>query len=152
MAETQKIKPAGGKPAATTQNDDKPTGAELQTDQAPEVAEPGAGAGTGGDEAAVVKADEEISDSLFAKTEPGEEYVTLAKDVVEEFYFPDTKRPSYRLLFTKGQVVRRSEIDALNSRVAARRAATEGEFLIDSTTVASGTRQPADVRKDDEGK
>lgn len=75
--------------------------------------------------------------------------VTLKEDVVEEFFFPDTKRPSYRLKYRKGQTVQRSAIEAHNARVAAKQKARElaekGEVDpenpagIDSTTLASGT-------------
>lgn len=41
--------------------------------------------------------------------------VTVQDDVYEEFYFENTQRPAYRLLFTKGQVVKQSQIDAVKS-------------------------------------
>lgn len=67
--------------------------------------------------------------------------VVLKRDVYEQFYFPGTQRPSYRLAFTKGQVVARA---ALAERVAAiRLAAARGTGInplgIDASTLASGT-------------
>lgn len=68
----------------------------------------------------------------------GEQFVTLDKEVVERFYFPDTKRPSHRVLFHKGQVVPKSLIA---ERAAEIRAALskDGAVTIDTTTIASGT-------------
>lgn len=97
-----------------------------------------------GDDAVVIKADEGGAGKHGSET-AGETYVTLDKDVVEEFYFPDTKRPSYRLLFTKGQVVPKSAVDLVeaNAKEIARRKSGEVDkdnpAGIDSTTLASGT-------------
>jgi hypothetical protein len=60
-----------------------------------------------------------VKESLYKSLEASDELVVVTKDIVEEFYFPDTKRPSSRLLFTKGQVVRKADIDAHNARAAA---------------------------------
>lgn len=132
MAEQQKKGAAGAK--------DKD---ELQTDAAPAPAAPA------DDEAVLVKRGEgSVNDGLFEKTEAGEELVTLGRDVVEEFYYPGTKRPAYRVLFTKGQVVRRSAIEQYNSALEG---PDESNPLgIDSSTLASGTR--VEPVKDDEGK
>lgn len=75
--------------------------------------------------------------------------VTLKEDVVEEFYYPDTKRPSYRLRYRKGQTVPRTVIEQHNANVKARARAAEfaekGEVDpdnpagIDSSTLHSGT-------------
>lgn len=54
----------------------------------------------------------------------GDSFVTINKDVVEQFYYPGTKRPAERILFTRGQVVKKSYIDALNARVDAGRGVT----------------------------
>jgi hypothetical protein len=92
------------------------------------------------DEGVVVRAEEKVEDFTSAESV---EMVELTKNVYEEFYFPDTKRPSYRLLFTKGQTVPKSTVDAINAarqsdeeREAAQKANPAG---IDSTTLASGT-------------
>lgn len=104
-----------------------------------------AGAGVGPD-AVLLRADEEIGDDLIEDASSAQ-FVTLSKDVVEEFVYPGTKRPAHRLLFTKGQVVPRDRIDALNAGVQARAAEAERDgdpdpknpAGIDSTTLASGT-------------
>lgn len=87
----------------------------------------------------------------------GQVMVTLTKNVYEEFYFPNTNRPSYRLLYTKGQVIPKSTIEALNDEVEARKArnqrAASGELDesnpagIDSSTLASGTYPGVQVEK-----
>lgn len=41
--------------------------------------------------------------------------VVVKDDVYEEFYYENTQRPAYRLLFTKGQVVKQSQLDAVKS-------------------------------------
>lgn len=74
----------------------------------------------------VVGAGDTLKDSLF---DGSGDFVTLTKDVVEEFYFPDTNRPSYKLLFAKGQVVRRADIEALNTRLEATRAVAGGDVV-----------------------
>lgn len=71
-------------------------------------------------------------------------FVTITKDVIETFYYPNTKTPSQRVLFAKGQVVPKSTIDALNANVEAARKRAESdevalEDYVDSTTLASGT-------------
>jgi hypothetical protein len=110
----------------------------LQTSQAPEVAAPE------GDDVVVIKSDGKVEDSLFAKVEAGDELVTLAKDVVEEFYYPGTKRASYRLLYTKGQVVRRSDVERTNARADGSVVSEENPAGIDSTTLVShGANSPA---------
>lgn len=47
----------------------------------------------------------------------GDALVEVTEDVFEEFYYPDTKRPSYRLLLHKGQIVKKSELEALTAKV-----------------------------------
>ena len=95
-------------------------------------------------EAAVLGVDSGVEEGLYSTSE-GEQYVTLNKDVLEEFFYPDTKRPAYRVLYTKGQVVPKSQIDAYNAQVEAakNRENLEGDeavrATIDSTTLASGT-------------
>lgn len=56
------------------------------------------------------------SGKITAYTGDGD-VVTIDEDVVETFYYPDTKRPSTRLLYVKGQQVQRSVIDAYNAAV-----------------------------------
>lgn len=75
---------------------------------------------TAGSDALVVKPSDKI-EGVFADAEQAP-YVTLTRDVVEEFYFPGTIRPAHRILFTKGQTVARAVIDRLNSGVAAQSA------------------------------
>jgi hypothetical protein len=118
--------------------------AEQQQDvQAQRESDPTAGGG----EAKIVKADEEVSESMFASATETDKLVVCNEDVLEEFFYPGTTRPSYRVLYTKGQTVRQSAIDAHNAGVKARKAAAEGRPVdednpagIDSTTIASGTR------------
>lgn len=95
-------------------------------------------------DAVVVAVDGTVESGYYDENDNNEVYVTLNKDVLEEFYYPDTKRPSYRVLYTKGQVVAKSLIDAYNATVEARAAgAPEGDeavrATIDTTTLASGT-------------
>lgn len=100
-----------------------------------------------GDDAVLSKLDEELPSSIY-EVAGGAEYVTLQRDIVEEFFYPDTKRPSYRLLYTKGQVVSKAAIEAYNDGVRAANARRAGEVDeanpagIDSTTIAAGTRVP----------
>ncbi len=99
-----------------------------------------------GENAVLLRAGAEIGDELISAS-GGEQFVTLEKDIVEEFIYPGTKRPAHRLLFTRGQVVRRATIDALNANVQAARAAAErggdvdpaNPAGVDETTLASGT-------------
>lgn len=98
-----------------------------------------------GDEAVTVTDTDKI-EGVYEDTD-NDALVTITKDVVEEFYYPGTKRPAHRILFVKGQVVRKAEIDRLNSNVEARKAAASRdadepvplEEHIDPTTIASGT-------------
>lgn len=95
-------------------------------------------------EAALVGVDDTVADALYDDAD-SEAYVLLKQDVIEEFYYPDTTRPAYRVLYTKGQRVQKSAIDAYNAATEARKKAgdLEGDDLvvatIDSTTLASGT-------------
>jgi hypothetical protein len=100
-------------------------------------------------DAQVVKEDETVSSSVYEITDTTE-MVTLQRDLVEEFFYPDTKRPSYRILYTKGQTVSRAAIEAYNAGVEAANKLRENGGVdpanpagIDSTTIASGTRVPA---------
>jgi hypothetical protein len=102
-----------------------------------------------GDDATVIKLEDSVDRSAYEITDTAE-FVTLQRDLVEEFYFPDTKRPSYRLLYTKGQVVSRAAIEAYNADVELANKRRENGGIdpanpagIDSTTIASGTRVPA---------
>lgn len=69
--------------------------------------------------------------------------VTLKQDVIEEFRYPGTTRPAYRVLYTKGQVVQKKAIDAYNAATEARKVELTGDAAVaayvDSTTLASGT-------------
>jgi hypothetical protein len=86
----------------------------------------------------VVDADDADKLEGLLTAHEGETFVRLEKEVLETFYYPDTKRPSHRVLFHKGQVVARSVIE---ERAAAIRAAkaTGVAAQIDATTLASGT-------------
>lgn len=108
--------------------DSDPTDAGVNDD----LATAGAGKDT-----VLIKADGTVEDSAFDATD-SEEFVTLNKDIVEEFFYPNTKRPAYRILHTKGQTVRKSIVDQYNEAAKADRAA----FQIDSSTLASGTKAP----------
>lgn len=46
------------------------------------------------------------------------EFVTIKQDVVEDFVYPGSKRVAQRVLFARGQVVRRSQIEAYNAAAA----------------------------------
>lgn len=96
-----------------------------------------------GDDSVVVKNTDKIDSSVYGDSETAETYVTITKDVIEEFQYPGTKRPAQRVLFAKGQVVAKSTIDALNANVEAAKAADPDnpklEEYVDSTTLASGT-------------
>ncbi len=99
-----------------------------------------------GPNAVLLHAGDEVGDELIAAS-TGQQFVTLDKDIVEEFIYPGTKRPAHRLLFTKGQVVSRATIDTLNANVRATRVAAErggdadpaNPAGVDETTLASGT-------------
>jgi len=70
-----------------------------------------------------------------------DEFVTLTADVVEQYRYPNTQRPAHRLAYTKGQVVRRSEIEARRADLTP----VEGiAGYLDSSTLASGSyKDPA---------
>lgn len=107
-------------------------------------------AGENDDAQVVLGIDVDLEGDLY-ETTSGDELVTLSKDVVEEFYYPNTKRPAYRILFTKGQTVKKSVIDQANADAATLRKRLEGaepklEDVVDSTTLASGTG--ANLRSD----
>jgi hypothetical protein len=72
-----------------------------------------ANAGVGDDVVHVNALEEGDVSGAYKAYTGGEELVEVTQDVMETFYFPDTKRPAQRLRFTKGQIVRKSEIDAL---------------------------------------
>lgn len=99
-----------------------------------------------GDGNVVLGTDDTVSASHYEETD-AHTFVTLKKDVVEEFFFPDTTRPSYRVLYHAGQVVNKGVLDAYNeaTKTAAKLRKTggvdpENPAGIDSTTLASGTR------------
>lgn len=127
--------PAKSSDAVENANPSAPTEAEVKQSAA-DVAE--------ANDAVVVAVDGTVESGYYDENDSNEVYVTLNKDVLEEFYYPDTKRPSYRVLYTKGQVIAKSLIDAYNATVEARKAAApEGDdavrATIDTTTLASGT-------------
>ena len=90
-----------------------------------------------GDDAVLVRRGDTMDKSVYEAGTDDDPFVTVQKDVVEEFFFPGTKRPAYRVAFVKGQTVRKWAIDALSAKVP------EGEpelrDYIDSSTFASGT-------------
>jgi hypothetical protein len=95
--------------------------------------------------AIVISATDQIDTGLFTDAGEVDKLVTVDKDVYEEFYFPGTKRPSHRLLYTAGQTVKQSDLDRIN---ASRKAAAEADpaaFPVDPTTLASGTRAEGPV-------
>lgn len=142
--------------------DGKPTGAEKQaqaqkaeTDaviksdptEGGTTAEAGLATAGVGDDAVVIRKGEEVDSSLYATSDVKDPYVVLQKDVVEEFYFPNTKRPSHRLLFRKGDTVRQSQLDALKAPEApGDDVAAQLRAQVDSTTLASGTGATGVVR------
>lgn len=129
----------------TTSKTSKSAAAKAAEEQSQEIKDVKDSDPTGGGEAAAVLGVESGVDEGLYSTSEGEQYVTLNKDVLEEFYYPDTKRPAYRVLYTKGQVVPKSQIDAYNAQVEAAKARQnlEGDdavrATIDSTTLAAGT-------------
>lgn len=91
-------------------------------------------------DAALVAADD--PDSIESLIEAGDtdEIVVLKQDVVEEFRYPGTKRPSYRVLYHKGQAIQRSVLAARAAEIRAANAdRTDLASYIDATTLASGT-------------
>lgn len=91
-------------------------------------------------DAVVIKATGEIDSGLFTDAGETDKLVTVDKDVYEEFYFPGTTRPSHRLLYVAGQVVKQSDLDRINRSRAAAEKADGSEFPLDPTTIASGTK------------
>ena len=126
------------KKAAENQADE--TKAVIESDPTSGGANAEAGLTTAGvgDDAVLVKDGE--TPSGFYEDSGQETYVTVTKDVVEEFYYPGTKRPAYRVRFTKGQIVPKAVIDQLEADAKAREADPNAlENYIDSTTYAAGT-------------
>ena len=84
-------------------------------------------------------ADPDALDGLYDAADT-DEMLVLKQDVLEEFVYPGTRRPSYRIAYHKGQVVARS---TLLARAAELRLATADRSdlrnYIDPTTFASGT-------------
>lgn len=100
---------------------------------------------TEGTDAELIRADDPDALERLVATATTDELVELQSDVVEEFYYPDTKRPSYRVLYNKGQRVLRSVLDqrARDIRLA-RAGASENPVerlaaTVDATTLAAGT-------------
>lgn len=78
----------------------------------------------------VIKAGQPVT--LEGVDEGGDIFVTVAKDVVLEFFPPGTKRPSHQLLFHAGQTVLKSELtkyedDRQTVGLAARDTRTAGQ-------------------------
>ena len=101
-------------------------------------------AGTGSD-AVLVRADQEIPEAMF-EAAATEDMVRLTAPLVGEFFYPNTVRPSYKILHTVGEIVPRSVVDAHNAGVRLRKLLADNDGVdpanpagIDSTTIASGT-------------
>lgn len=133
-----------------SEQDTKKTGAaKSANDQNAEIAgviesDP-TGSALDGD-ATVVKVEDGVTPVAYDEGE-GVTMVTIKGDMLEEFYFPDTRRPSYRLLYHAGQVVPKSVVDAYNADVERAKVLADNGGVdpenpagIDSTTIASGTR------------
>lgn len=109
----------------------------------------------------VVRVDGTVDKGLYDESD-GETYVTLKEPVLEEFFFPDTKRPSYRVLYHKGQVVKKSVVDAYNADTELQNKLRENPGAlnpanpadIDSSTLHAGTYPGLsdDARKQAESK
>lgn len=127
--------------------------AEVEAVKATDPTDTNLGVGAGSGDAVVVGPDDEVG-SYYSAAE-GDVFVTLDRDVIEEFYYPNTTRPSHRVLYSKNQVVSKAVIDQYNADTAAAKAAREraasGELDpqnpagIDSTTLASGTYSVAET-------
>lgn len=132
-------KTAASSEASSTPAEETPSGGSdepLQVDGNAGTQDFNAGDG----EAVVIKASGQIESGLFTDAGKTDKLVVVDKDVYEEFYFPGTKRPSHRLLYVAGQVVKQSDLDRINASRKAAAEATGAEFPLDSTTVASGTK------------
>lgn len=55
---------------------------------------------------------ETVDESAFLADAHTTSFVEITRDVVESFYYPNTKRPAQRVVFTKGQVVPRAQVEA----------------------------------------
>ena len=53
-----------------------------------------------------------VPQEAFVADAHSTQFVEVVRDVVETFYYPNTKRPAQRIVFTKGQVVPRSQIES----------------------------------------
>lgn len=126
----------------------KPVAADMAAANAAEVRavidnDPGEALG-----AKVVRVDGTIDAGSYDESD-GEKVATLKEPLLEEFFFPDTKRPSYRIKYPAGMAVPVREIEAYNADTELQnrlRGLKPGEHLdpqnpagIDSTTLASGT-------------
>jgi hypothetical protein len=132
-------------PVTPTSDDPTPPPAPARTDPevvdaqiAPEPAEPAEVAEGGATK--VSYDDPDALEALAGASAQGSGFVRIDRDVVREFYFPKTTRPSYELLYHAGQLVSQA---ALTARAASLRAAladrTRLENYIDGSTYASGT-------------
>lgn len=119
--------------------------AQAQVDEVESVRQTEPGSGRFGADTTVVKVDDGV-DAVAYDESDGATMVTIKGEMVEEFYFPDTTRPSYRTLYHAGQVVPKSVVDEYNAAVARRKQLAENDGVdpanpagVDSTTLASGT-------------
>lgn len=107
--------------------------------------------GTPPTDGVIIKADGSLESSNYEEGSAQTTMVTLTGNVYEEFFFPNTTRPSYRLLYHAGQIVPKSTIEAFNEATKRSVAMRENGGVdkenpagIDSTTIASGTKVKAD--------
>lgn len=95
--------------------------------------------------AKVVRVDGHVEKGMYDEQE-SEKYVRLKDPILEEFFFPDTKRPSYRIKYPAGYVVAQSVIDQYNAdtdlqnrlREQGRESDTAVDY-VDTSTRAAGT-------------
>lgn len=96
--------------------------------------------------AVLLGANDEVDLKALTEVSGGQEFVTLQKDVIEEFFYPNTTTPAHRVAFTAGQVVAKSVLDERN-RLARLAAKGIGLPIIDASTAAAGTLIPEEHRQ-----
>jgi hypothetical protein len=83
--------------------------------EAPGVTRGGRLVGNPEPERKLIKGDAKAASISAEASDDNDPLVVVQDDVYEEFYFENTQRPAYRLLFTKGQVVKQSQLDAVHA-------------------------------------
>jgi len=100
-------------------------------------------------DAVLVTSEPEGSDvSAYVEDASSAAVVVIKQDIIERFFYPDTKRPAFRQLYVKGQTVQRAVLEerlagirAAGSTIQARSGVLDpaNPAGVDASTLAAGT-------------